>query len=48
MVKPGRSGPFPEGTGCKSRFLIMYAGTELKCALKIAPLIQKKIIKNLL
>ena len=28
MEKPGRSGHFPEGTGCKSRFFIMSAGTS--------------------
>ena len=42
MEKPGRSGHFPEGRGCKWWFFIMSAGTKLKCATNNSSPISKK------
>ena len=36
IEKPGRSGDFPEGTGCMLWFFIMYAGTKFKAKLDYA------------
>ena len=45
MEKPGRSGHFHEGTGCKSWFFRMSAGTKLKCAFNNSSPNSKKKIK---
>ena len=42
IKKPGRSSDFPERTGCKLWFFIMYAGTKYKEKLDYAPTQIKK------